>query len=87
MVAASSVVLTIFFMMTALATLFGTGGLTLAVQLLGSGDEEEAKKVASLSVVLSAVTTLVFSIMCLVFMDPLLRALGASDNTIGNARQ
>ncbi|MBQ2985760.1 MAG: cation transporter, partial [Clostridia bacterium] len=87
MVAASSLVLTIFFMMNALATLFGTGGGTLAIQLLGSGDNEEARRVASLSVVLSAVTALIFSIVCLVFMDPLLRALGASDNTIGYARQ
>ena len=87
MVAASSLVLTIFFMMTALATLFGTGGGTLAVQLLGSGDEDEARKAASLSVVLSAVTALTFSIVCLVFMDPLLYTLGASVNTIGYARQ
>lgn len=87
MVAASSLVLTIFFMMTALATLFGTGGGTIMVQLMGSGDEEEARKAASLSVVLSAVTALIFSVACLVFMDPLLRALGASDNTIGYARQ
>ena len=87
MVAASSLVLTIFFLMTALATLFGTGGGTLMVQLMGSGDEDEARKVASLSVVLSVITALVFSVVCLVFMDPLLRALGASDNTIVYARQ
>lgn len=87
MVAASSLVLTILFMMTALATLFGTGGGTLMVQLLGSGDEEEARKTASLSVVLSAATALTFSVVCLVFMDPLLYALGASANTIGYARQ
>ena len=87
MVAASSLVLTIFFMMTALATLFGTGGGTLMVQLMGGGDEEEARKAASLSLILSTVTALVFSLVCLVFMDPLLRGLGASDNTIGYARQ
>jgi len=87
MVAASSLVLTIFFMMTALATLFGTGGGTLMVQLMGGRDEEEARKAASLSLILSTVTALVFSLVCLVFMDPLLRGLGASDNTIGYARQ
>ena len=87
MVAASSLVLTIFFMMNALATLFGTGGGTLAIQLFGSGDDEEARRVASLSVVLSAVTALIFSVACMVFMDPLLYALGASANTIGYARQ
>lgn len=87
MVAASSLVLTIFFMLTALATLFGTGGGTLAVQLMGGGDEEEARRVASVSLVMAGGTALLFSLVCLIFMDPLLRALGASDNTIGYARQ
>lgn len=87
MVAASSLVLTLVFMMTALAALFGTGGGTLAVQLMGSRDEEEARRVASLSIVLAGGVALLFSLLCLVFMEPLLRAMGASDNTIGYAKQ
>lgn len=87
MVAASSLVLTIFLMTSAIANLFGVGGGNLVVRLLGSKDEEEAKKVASLSLVLAAGASLFFSILCLIFMNPLLRLLGASDNTIGFARQ
>ncbi len=87
MVAASSLVLTAFLMTTALANLFGVGGGTLAVRLLGSNDEEEAGKVASLSIVMATGASLLFSALCLIFMDPLLRLLGASDNTIGYARQ
>ena len=87
MVAASSLVLTVFLMTTALANLFGVGGGTLAVRLLGSHQEEEAGKVASLSLVMAAGASLVFSVLCLIFMNPLLRLLGASDNTIGYARQ
>ena len=87
MVAASSLVLTIFLATTALANLFGTGGGTLMVRLLGSKQEEEARKVASLSVVMAGGAALVFSMLCLVFMNPLLRLLGASENTIGFARQ
>jgi len=87
MVAASSLILTVFLMTTALANLFGTGGGTLAVRLLGSREEEEARKVASLSVVMAGCAALVFSLLCLAFMNPLLRLLGASDNTIGYARQ
>ncbi len=87
MVAASSLVLTIFLMTTAIANLFGVGGGTLAVRLLGSNDEEEAGKVASLSLVMATGASLLFSALCLIFMDPLLRLLGASDNTIGHARQ
>ena len=87
MVAASSLVLTVFLMTTAVANLFGVGGGSLMVRLLGSREEEEARKVASLSLVMAAGAALVFSLLCLVFMDPLLRLLGASDNTIGYARQ
>ncbi len=87
MVAASSLVLTIFLMTTAIANLFGTGGGSLVVRLLGKKDEQEAKRVASLSVVMAAAAALTFSVICLAFMDPLLRFLGASDNTIGYARQ
>lgn len=87
MVAASSLVLTIFLMTSAIANLFGVGGGNLVVRLLGSKDEEEAEKVASLSLVMAAGASLLFSILCLVFMNPLLRLLGASDNTIGYARQ
>ncbi|MDE5748788.1 MAG: MATE family efflux transporter, partial [Acetatifactor sp.] len=87
MVAASSLVLTVFLMTTSIANLFGVGGGSLVVRLLGRKDEEEAKKVASLSLVMATAASLAFSILCFIFMNPLLRLLGASDNTIGFARQ
>ena len=87
MVAASSLVLTIFLMTAALANLFGVGGGNLVVRLLGGKDEEEAKKAASLSLVMAAGDSLTFSVLCFLFMDPLLRILGASDYTIGYAKQ
>lgn len=87
MVGASSLVLTIFLMTAALANLFGVGGGSLAVRLLGRKDEEEAAKVASMSLIMAAGASLAFSLLCLIFMNPLLRLLGASDNTIGYARQ
>ena len=87
MVAASSLVLTVFLLTSALSNLFGTGGGTLVVRLLGAKQEDEAKKAASLSLVMAAGATLFFSLCCLIFMNPLLKALGASENTIGYARQ
>ena len=87
MVAASSLVLTVFMMTTALANLFGAGGGSLVVRLLGKGDEQEAKKVASVSLVMATGAALAFSILCLLFMNPLLYLLGASDNTIKYAKQ
>ena len=87
MVAASALVLTVFLMTTGIANLFGVGGGSLVVRLLGGNDKDEAKSVASLSLVMAAAASIAFSIFCFVFMNPLLRILGASDHTIGFARQ
>lgn len=87
MVAASSLVLTVYLMITAIANLFGTGGGSLVVRLLGAKREEEARKVASLSLIMAGGAALIFSLLCLIFMNPLLRLLGASDQTIGFAKQ
>ena len=87
MVAASALVLTVFLMTTGIANLFGVGGGSLVVRLLGGNDRDEAEKAASLSLVMAAGASLAFSVLCLVFMNPLLRLLGASDHTIGFARQ
>ena len=87
MVAATSLVATIFLLATAIANIFGVGGGNLVVRLMGSKQEEEAKKVASWSSVMAFLCALGFSLLCLLFMNPILYALGASDNTIGYARQ
>lgn len=87
MVAASSLVATVFLMTVAISNLFGVGGGSLVVRLLGSKDQEEARKVASVSFVMAAGSAAAFSLFCLVFMDPLLQVLGASENTIGYAKQ
>lgn len=87
MVAASSLVLTVFLLATALSNLFGVGGGSLTVRLLGQKRTDEAERVASYSLVMAAGAALLYSVLCLAFMDPLLRLLGASDNTIGYARQ
>ena len=44
MVAASALVLTVFLMTTGIANLFGVGGGSLVVRLLGRNDEDEAKR-------------------------------------------
>ena len=87
MVAATSLVATIFLMATAVANIFGVGGGNLVVRLIGSGQENEAKKVASWSLAVAGVSAITFSILCFVFMNPILYLLGASENTIEYAKQ
>ncbi|MBQ9349112.1 MAG: hypothetical protein IJT94_17530, partial [Oscillibacter sp.] len=77
MIAASSLVLTVFLAANSLANLFGVGGGSLVVRLLGGRREEEARRAASWSLSVGALSALGFSLICLAFMNPLLRLLGA----------
>lgn len=87
MVAASSLVLTVYLAVVALSNVFGVGGSSLMVRLMGEKREEDARKVASYSIAASVLAALAFSLLILAFMGPLLRLLGASDNTFLYARQ
>lgn len=87
MVAAASLTYTLFFVMNSLSNLFGVGGGSLVSRLLGEGKPEEAKKVSSFSFYTTISVALLYSLACLIFMDPLLRFLGASEKTIGFGRE
>ena len=87
MVAASSLVLTVYLAVVALSNVFGVGGSSLMVRLMGEKCEEDARKVASYSIAASFLAALAFSLLTLVFMGPLLRLLGASDNTFQYGEQ
>ena len=84
-VAAASVVSILFFILTALSNLFGVGGGSLMSRLLGEKREGDAKRVGAFSIYGSLGIALVYSLVCLIFTEPLARLLGASDNTVGYA--
>lgn len=87
MIGASSLVLTLYLAAAALANVFGVGGGSLMARLMGEKKTDEARRVASYSVAVAALSAAVFSLLILVFMDPLLRLLGASENTYAYGRQ
>ena len=84
-VAAASVVSVLYFMLNALANLFGVGGGSLLSRLLGQKREEDARRVGAFSIYGSLVIAFVYSLACLLFTEPLARLLGASDNTVDYA--
>ena len=84
-VAAASVVSILFFVLTSLANLFGVGGGSLMSRLLGEKKEDDAKRVGVFSIYGSLGIAIIYSLLCLIFTEPLARILGASDNTIGYA--
>ena len=87
MVAASSLVLSVYLAVVALSNVFGVGGSSLMVRLMGENRKEDARHVASYSIVASFLAALAFSLLTLAFMGPLLRLLGASDNTFQYGKQ
>ena len=84
-VAAASVVGVLFFMLNALANLFGVGGGSLLSRLLGEKRDEEARRVGVFSFYGSLALAAAYSLVCFLFTEPLARLLGASDNTVGYA--
>ena len=87
--AISGLALTFPFMNLAAAfgTLVGVGASTMASMLLGQKNYDVAKKVLGNVVVLNFLIGLLFTIVALVFLDPILYFFGASENTISYARE
>lgn len=86
MVAAVSLSFVLFFILHSIGNLFGIGGGSLISRMMGAKQPEYAKRVCSFSFWSGAALAAVYIMFVIVFMDPLLRLLGASDNTIGYAR-
>ena len=87
MVAACSLVLPAFMMTIVITNIFGTGGGTLIARKIGMGEFEEASRVSAACIWMAAAAGLLYGALCMIFMDPILKTLGASENTIGFARQ
>ena len=71
---------------TAFGTLVGVGASTMISVLLGQKNYPVANKVLSNEVALNILTGIVFTCVTLLWMDPILRFFGASDNTLPFAR-
>lgn len=87
MVAATSLILPVFNITLCLAGLAGIGGGSLISRLLGQGEQQEARRVSAFSLYLGLGISALFAAAMAAFMEPILRLLGAGENTYGYARQ
>ena len=87
MIGASSLALTVYLAAVALANVFGVGGGTLMVRLIGEKKTDEAGRVASYTMTTCAIAALIFSGLVFIFMEPLLHLLGAGENTLRYGKQ
>ena len=82
--AASSLSFTLVFMMCFIPNL---GGGSLISRLMGEKRDGEAKNVAAYSFYMTVLFAAGYSLLVLIFMDPLLNLLGATSSSIGYSRQ
>ncbi|MCQ2158772.1 MAG: MATE family efflux transporter [Bacteroidales bacterium] len=66
----------------ALGTLVGVGAMTMISVLLGQKKYDTAGKVLSNVLTLNVIIGILFTAVALIFLDPILRFFGASDNTL-----
>lgn len=84
-VAAVSVSMPLFLIFIGMGNLFGVGGCAFASRSLGEGAIDKVKKISSFAIYTSILTGVIIGAIYLIFNQPLLYLVGASDNTIGYA--
>lgn len=87
MVAAISVATPAFLLFMAVGMLFGIGGTSLISRSLGEGKAEKAKNASAFCFWTGLGIGIIAMIIIFLFAEPVSRAIGASDDTIGYASQ
>ncbi|MGN0313555.1 MAG: MATE family efflux transporter [Fusicatenibacter sp.] len=80
-VAAVSLATPVFLIFMAVGTIFGIGGTSVISRAMGEGKEDYAKKVCSFCMWSCVAVGIAMSVAFLLFMDPILKVMGASSDT------
>lgn len=87
MVAAVSVATPAFLFFMAVGMLFGIGGTSLISRMLGEGNGDKAKNTSSFCFWTGLFIGIFAMILIWIFVTPICRVIGASDDTLGYATQ
>ena len=87
MVAGVSLLLPVFNISITFANLFGIGGGTLISRLMGAHREDEARSVSAFCFWMTILSAGTYAALMFAFLDPVLRLLGASPDTLPFAEQ
>ena len=85
-VAALTLVFPVYMLLTGIGNLFGIGANSRIARCLGVGDREGAKKTCGFAFWCGLGATAILLLVLGLFLTPILRAMGASDATIGPAK-
>lgn len=86
-VAAVSLATPVFMVLMALGNLFGIGGTSAISRSLGEGKDERAKHISSFACYASIGTGVLMCAIFLIFMNGILRMIGANDATFAYAKE
>ncbi|MCI9410922.1 MAG: MATE family efflux transporter [Eubacterium sp.] len=81
--AAVNLVMPLLMMLSALGFMMGTGGSAIVAKTLGQGDKERANRYFSMMVYVTVAGGVVLTLLGLVFLRPIVTALGAEGGMIG----
>lgn len=87
MVAAISVSTPVFLIFMAIGMLFGIGGTSLISRMLGAGSRDRARNASSFCFWTGLSIGIISMVLILFFAEPICRIAGASEDTIGYAKQ
>lgn len=76
---AINITVPMIYLSSALGMMFGTGGNALVAKKIGEGKQQEAREDFSLLMAVAFVFSIVLTVLCLIFLDPLCRFLGSDE--------
>ena len=85
--AATTIAFPIVTIILAASTLLGAGGSAYAAIRLGEKREEDAERTLGNVFTLTLLMGVIITVLGFIFMEPMLKAFGATENTIGYARE
>ncbi len=66
-------------MVASIGFMFGTGGSAMVAKTLGEGDKKKANRYFSMIVFLEIILGIIFSVLGIIFLNPIAKLLGAKD--------
>lgn len=66
-----------------IAIMFATGGSAIAGKKIGEGKPQEARRDFTSVCIIAAIVSAIVALPCMLFMEPIMRALGADDSIMG----
>ena len=82
MISAVTVCMPAFMVLSAVSNLFGIGGASVISRAMGRGDPERARCTASFAFWGCLLTTVLYSALALIFMNPFIDLLGGADEAV-----